>query len=444
MAAELSNRVQLASSGPDYSRLDPLMQAIQAGDAAAVERVLSGDVDVNESTQHGTTPLMSAAEFGVLDIVRLLLKRGAAVNIKRSDGFTALALAVFFGHEDVVRELLVSGADLKATSISGTSPEMWAMARGFRDLADLLKSAGERGANVSPRMTLVSEPTPYLEVIQPRVVTRDDQDPSETTLVRPQASAMASNSEYFQSPVIEEQNQIIMELNETAAEIKAARAVDEIVVPFSPFVTLLDRLSTSWPRMAAVLILVTILSALATFAALKSVQRTPQGSQSRETVTESSLVKPVENPALVVQPVPSPAEQTTTSISNVPDQKPPEEVSSQQSDHALSSSANVIPSSEPANSPANSEVKPRVTRTSSSYINEERKGSRPKRRQGEAIVSTDNSNPSAEAKTPVTVTPVPNPPTTQPQSSKVTTDAPPLPVEAIKGSSTKRKVIQWP
>jgi hypothetical protein len=416
------------------------MQAIQAGDAAAVEGVLSGDVDVNESTQHGTTPLMSAAEFGVLEIVRLLLKRGAAVNFKRSDGFTALALAVFFGHEDVVRELLASGADVKATSISGTSPEMWAMARGFQDLADLLKSAGERGLNVSPRMTLVSEPTPYLGVIQPRVVARDDQDPDETTLVRPQASAIASNSEYLQSPVIEEQNQIIMELNETAAEIKAARAVDEIVVPFSPFVTLLDRLSTSWPRMAAVLILVTILSALATFAALKSVQRTPQGSQSRETVTESSSAKPVENPALVVQPVPSPAEQTTTSISNVPDQKLPEEVSSQQSDHALSSSANVIPSSEPANS----EVKPRVTRTSSSYINEERKGSRPKRRQGEAIVSTDNGNPSAEAKTPVTVTPVPNPPTTQPQSSKVTTDAPALPVEAIKGSSTKRKVIQWP
>jgi Mg-chelatase subunit ChlI len=191
--------------------------------------------------------------------------------------------------------------------------------------------------------------------------------------------------------------------------------------------------------MAAVLILVTILSALATFAALKSVQRTPQGSQAKETVAESSSAKLVENPALAVQPAPSPAEQTTTSISNMPDQKPSEEVSSQQSDHASSSSANV-----PSSEPAISEVKPRVSRTSSSYINEERKGSRPKRRQGEAIVSTDNSNPSAEAKTPVTVTPVPNPPTTQPQSSKVTTDAPPLPVEAIKGSSTKRKVIQWP
>ncbi len=441
MVAELSSRAQLASSGSHYSRLDPLMQAIQAGDAAAVEVVLAGDVDVNESTRHGTTPLMNAAAFGLLDIMRLLLKRGAAVNIQRSDGFTALALAVFFGHEDVVRELLASGADVKATNISGTSPEMWAMARGFRDLADLLKNAGERGAKVSPRIILVSEPIPYLEVIQPRVVARDDQDPDETTVVRPQASAISSNSEYLQSPVIDEQNQIRrMELNETAAEIKAARAVDEVVVPFSPFVALLDRLSTSWPRMAVVLVLVTILSALGTFAALKSVQRSPQGSQSKETVAEGSSAKPIENPALVVQPVPSPAEQTTTSMSNVSDQKPPEEVSSQASDHAFSSSANAIPSSELANS----EGKRRVTRTSSSYISKERKGSRPKRRQGEAIVSTDNSSPSAEAKKPVTVTAVPNPPTTQPQSPKATTDAPPLAVEAIKGSSTKRKVIQWP
>jgi len=43
----------------------PLMQAIQAGDAAAVEVVLAGDFDVNESTRHGTTPLMSAAHLAI-------------------------------------------------------------------------------------------------------------------------------------------------------------------------------------------------------------------------------------------------------------------------------------------------------------------------------------------------------------------------------------------
>jgi hypothetical protein len=44
----------------------------------------------------------------------------------------------------------------------------------------------------------------------------------------------------------------------------------------------------------------------------------------------------------------------------------------------------------------------------------------------------------------VTVTTAPSPPTPQAQSSKATNDVPSLPIEAIKGSSTKRKVIQWP
>jgi len=214
------------------------MQAIQAGDAAAVEVVLAGDVDVdvNESTP---------TRYDTLDECRRIWATGhnaaAAQTRCRSQypkkrwiyGVSARSI---LWSRDVVRELLASGADVKATNISGTSPEMWAMARGFRDLADLLKRAGERGANVSPRMTLVSEPIPYLEVIQPRVVARDDQDPGETTVVRPQASAISSNSEYLQSPVIDEQNQIRrMELNETAAEIKAARAVDDVVCPIFPF-----------------------------------------------------------------------------------------------------------------------------------------------------------------------------------------------------------------
>jgi len=81
-------------------------------------------------------------------------------------------------------------------------------------------------------------------------------------------------------------------------------------------------------------------------------------------------------------------------------------------DHALSSSCNSLSSSEPANS----EVKPRVTRTSSSYISEERKGSLQKRRQGESYCFRRQCSPSAEAKKPVTVTPIPNPqPTAAPK-----------------------------
>src|SRR6267143_696693 len=102
MAAALPTQNTSESERPDALRFNLLMKAIQRGDVAEVQVVLSGDVDVNATTPHGTTPLMSAAAFGHLEIVRALLKRGAALNQKRSDGFTALALAAFFGEQPTI------------------------------------------------------------------------------------------------------------------------------------------------------------------------------------------------------------------------------------------------------------------------------------------------------------------------------------------------------
>jgi len=56
------------------------------------------------------------------------------------------------------------------------------------------------------------------------------------------------------------------------------------------------------------------------------------GSQSKETVCGRLISETIENPALVVQRAFAP-EQTQLPMSNVSDQKPPEEVSSQASDH---------------------------------------------------------------------------------------------------------------
>jgi len=116
MAATLPTQITSDSERPDSLRVKLLMKAIQRGDVTEVEVVLSGDVDVNTTTPHGTTPLMSAAAYGHLEIVRALLKRGAALNQKRSDGFTALALAAFFGQQETVRELLACGADVRGSN----------------------------------------------------------------------------------------------------------------------------------------------------------------------------------------------------------------------------------------------------------------------------------------------------------------------------------------
>ena len=95
------------------------------------------------SRVHGMTPLMHAVCEDSIDDVRTLLDRGAEVNAKRHDGFTALALAAFFGQTRIVKLLLERGADVRAVTRFGTSPEMWAKARGYREIVDLLGHAAE-------------------------------------------------------------------------------------------------------------------------------------------------------------------------------------------------------------------------------------------------------------------------------------------------------------
>lgn len=118
-----------------------LVQAADAGDSGAVEVLIATGASVNDATRHGMTALMSAAANGHLALVSLLLRCGADINAKRCDGLNALALAAFFGHVPVVRELLGRGADIQAKSRFGTSPEMWATARGFPEIAQILRDA---------------------------------------------------------------------------------------------------------------------------------------------------------------------------------------------------------------------------------------------------------------------------------------------------------------
>ena len=117
--------------------------------AAAESAVTHGDITPEATTKlkpsrvHGMTPLMHAVCEDSIDDVRTLLDRGAEVNAKRHDGFTALALAAFFGRTSIVKLLLERGADVQAVTRFSTSPEIWAKARGYREIVDLLGNAAE-------------------------------------------------------------------------------------------------------------------------------------------------------------------------------------------------------------------------------------------------------------------------------------------------------------
>jgi len=105
-----------------------------------VEALLAGGVDINVGNTHGTTALMRAASNGRIRMVRSLLNHGADPNKSRNDGFTPLHLAAFFGHAEVVRILLEHGARVDAATRFGTSAQMWASARTFPAVVQVLKN----------------------------------------------------------------------------------------------------------------------------------------------------------------------------------------------------------------------------------------------------------------------------------------------------------------
>lgn len=114
---------------------------------------------------HGMTLLMHAACDGLAGTVQGLLDRGAEVNAQRSDGLNALALAAFFGHSQVVWLLLEHGADLDATGRAGTLPEMWADARGFLGVGDILREARPKQTEPTDLCTaVIDEPARFRPV----------------------------------------------------------------------------------------------------------------------------------------------------------------------------------------------------------------------------------------------------------------------------------------
>lgn len=125
-----------------------LMNAVGAGDAAAVASLLASGAHADARLSNGETPLMRASARGYADVARTLLDAGADVNARRADGFTPLVLAVFFGHETLARLLLERGADATARTRLGTTAEGWAAARGFDEIAWVLRSYSHAGASL--------------------------------------------------------------------------------------------------------------------------------------------------------------------------------------------------------------------------------------------------------------------------------------------------------
>ncbi len=126
--------------------------AAEAGDGAAVRRLVASGANVNAPQGDGMTALHWAAERGDLPLTDALIRAHANVNVSTLiDAYTPLLIAAKSGHADVVRELIKAGANVNAVAGTGATALHLAAQSGSVDAVAALL---DKGADPNAKETL--------------------------------------------------------------------------------------------------------------------------------------------------------------------------------------------------------------------------------------------------------------------------------------------------
>jgi ankyrin repeat protein len=106
---------------------DPeLIVKAEAGDAAAVERLIATGASPDAKAQGGETALMRAAARGHIEVMQRLLSAGAKIDAATDAGNTALMFAAARGRVDALQMLLAKGARPDHRNKFGLGAAEWA------------------------------------------------------------------------------------------------------------------------------------------------------------------------------------------------------------------------------------------------------------------------------------------------------------------------------
>jgi ankyrin repeat protein len=140
----------LSGAGKDAS----LIEAIKAGNRAAIRTLLQHPSGINTAETDGTTALHWAARGDDLEIVQLLLHGGASPTVSNRYGVTPLSLAALNGNAAIVEALLTAGADPNVRLAEDQTALMTAARAGNPDVVRALLA---HGADVNARERVVGE-----------------------------------------------------------------------------------------------------------------------------------------------------------------------------------------------------------------------------------------------------------------------------------------------
>ncbi len=96
-----------------------LVRQAEAGDVAALRRLLDAGVPVDTRDARRRTALLAATHANHIDVARLLIERGADVNAKDEMQDSPFLFAGAEGRLEILRLTLGAGADLKSTNRYG-------------------------------------------------------------------------------------------------------------------------------------------------------------------------------------------------------------------------------------------------------------------------------------------------------------------------------------
>jgi uncharacterized protein len=149
--------------------MQELVDAVKAGDAARVARLLDSDPSLLSASERGTSAILLAMYHGHPEVARMFVDRGAKLTIHEAaavgdslavhsllqadpslldrcgdDGFQPLGLAIFFRHPHIARMLIEAGADVSAPAQNAmhVAPLHAAAAVCDRDSIELLLARG--------------------------------------------------------------------------------------------------------------------------------------------------------------------------------------------------------------------------------------------------------------------------------------------------------------
>ena len=135
---------KLANDASSPDGFPPLGLAAFMGRADVVTYLLAKGADLNfASPGLGFTALTGAVNSNHPEVVKILIKAGAKPNYLYEEGAASvMTTAAANGNLEIMRTLLDAGADPNLATKDGKTPLMWAVEKGHRQVADLLRRRG--------------------------------------------------------------------------------------------------------------------------------------------------------------------------------------------------------------------------------------------------------------------------------------------------------------